>query len=108
MYLIFRTVIFQLNRNRCANFIRIEASVLEEAVLSAVEEHALTPEAIARVLAFAERDEIQEQRGILEAEQKEITRKLGNMVKAIAEGNSPGILLEAMRELENRQTEIAA
>ena len=30
------------------------------------------------------------------------------MVKAIAEGNSPGILLEAMRELENRQTEIAA
>ena len=44
----------------CTNALRIPVAEMNEAVLQAIEEHALTPEAIEQVIHSAERDDVRE------------------------------------------------
>lgn len=78
---------------------------VDEAVLQAVEQHALTPEAIEGVIHLTERDEVQDHKNALEAERKEIERRIKNITTAL-EKDGLGSLLKRLRELEDRRNEI--
>ena len=67
---------------------RIPVETLNEAVLSAVEEHVFTREAIERVIAFSERDEVHEAQTALERERKDVERRIGRLVAAIEQGDT--------------------
>jgi site-specific DNA recombinase len=91
---------------QCSNAIHMPVDVLNEAVLSAIEEHALTPEAIERVIRLTERDDIREREGILEKEAKETRKKIERLVDVIANGGDAAPLVAKVRELEARERAI--
>jgi recombinase-like zinc beta ribbon protein len=70
----------------CANALRMAVEDLNEAVLQAVEEHALTPEAIEQVIHLSERDDVTELRAKLEREQQDKTKRIARLVAAIEAG----------------------
>ena len=54
----------------CANALRLAATVVNEAVLQAIEAHALTPEAVEAVIPVTERDDQRERQVLLAREQE--------------------------------------
>jgi hypothetical protein len=72
-----------------------------EAVLQAIEEHALTKEAIEAVIQLSERDDVQDAKTGLERERKDIEKRIANIMAAI-EADGMGSLLRRLRELEDR------
>lgn len=89
----------------CDNALRMSVAEVNEAVLQAVEQHALTPEAIEQVIHLTERDEVQDQKAALERERKDIEKRIANITAAI-EADGLGSLLKRLRELEDRRTAI--
>ena len=87
----------------CTNTLRVSVAEMNEAVLQAVEEHALTPEAIAQVIALTERDDAHEQRAALEREWKDNTTRLKRITDALEVGGDVKSLVVRSRELEARQ-----
>ena len=81
---------------------------MNEAVLKAVEEHALTPEAVEQVLQLARRDDAQEHRDSLGRERKDCEKRINRLTNLIAdsEGDAPSALVAKLRELENRRNAI--
>ena len=49
----------------CSNRLRVDVAAVTEAVLHAIEEHALTPEAIEQVVALHEREDVQDRQAAL-------------------------------------------
>ncbi len=80
---------------------------MNEAVLQAIEEHALTPEAIEHVVKLTERDDVAEQRAMLEREGKDLDKRIANLVTAVESGKDVASLVAKLRELESRRTAIA-
>ena len=76
---------------------------MNEAVLQAVEEHALTPEAIEQVIHLSERDDVTELQDKLEREQKDIEKRIARLVAAIETGGDAASLVAKLRELEARR-----
>ncbi len=76
---------------------------MNEAVLSAVEEHALTPEAIEQMIQLTERDDAREHQAALERESKDIEKRITRVSAAIEMGEPPVSLLAKLRELEARR-----
>src|SRR5262249_47717638 len=70
----------------CANALRIAIEEMHEAVLQAIEEHALTPEAIESVIRLSERDDLAERRVALDREHKDVTKRIARIVSAIENG----------------------
>ena len=79
---------------------------MNEAVLQAVEEHALTPEAIEGVIALSERDDVAEQRTRLKREGKDIEKRIAHLVAAIETGAEVTSLVAKLQELEKRRSAI--
>jgi len=52
-------------------------------VLQAIEEHALTPEAIEQVIQLSERDDVTEQKDMLERERTDIGKRKKTLLAAI-------------------------
>ena len=94
------------NENLCTNALRISVAVMNEAVLCAVEEHALTPEAIEQVIQLTERDDAREHQAALEREGKDIEKRIKRVNAAIEMGEPPISLLAKLRELEARRADI--
>jgi len=69
-----------------ANALRIAIEDMNEAVLQAVEEHALTPEAVEQVIALTERDELRDRRERLEAEGKDVERRIARLITVVEAG----------------------
>ena len=90
----------------CGNALRIAVADLNEAVLQAVEEHALTPEAIEQVIRLSERDDVADLQATLLREQKDIAKRIGRLVAAIETGADATSLVEKLRTLEARQKTI--
>jgi site-specific DNA recombinase len=90
----------------CTNRLRIPIEDMNEAVLQAVEEHALTPEAIEQVIHLTERDDAQEQQAALAREQKDVTKRIGRLIAAIEAGGDAASLVAKLRELETRKRAI--
>ena len=72
---------------------------MNEAVLQAIEEHALTPEAIEQVILFTERDDIAEQQDALERERKDIDKRIARLVAAIETGGDAASLVAKLRDV---------
>lgn len=87
----------------CTNMLRISVADMNEAVLQAVEQHALTPEAIEQVIHLSERDDIAEQQSKLERERKDIEKRIARLVAAIETGGDVPSLVAKLRELEARR-----
>lgn len=75
---------------------------MNEAVLSAVEEHALTPEAVEQVIRLSERDDVRDQQERLDREGKDIERRIKRLLEAIEAGGDTPSLVARVRELEAR------
>ena len=90
----------------CTNALRIPLADMNEAVLQAVEEHALTPKAIEQVIQLTERDEAREQQNRLEREQKEVETNIARFVALIEKGDPPDSIVARLRQLEARRKDI--
>lgn len=90
----------------CTNAFRMPVAEMNEWVLQAVEEHALTPEAIEQVINFSERDDVTERQDALSREQKDVAKRIARLVSAIEGGADASSLVAKLRELEARQRAI--
>jgi site-specific DNA recombinase len=91
----------------CTNALRVRVEEVDEAVLAAIEEHALTPEAVEQVVRLSERDDVADRRAGLEKEAAEVRRKLARQVEAIEAAGEVASLVERIKVLEGRLKEIA-
>ncbi len=92
----------------CSNVLRVSVDEMNEAVLRAVEEHALTPEAIEQVILLTERDDVTERRDALDAERRDVERRINRVVAAIEAGGEAVSLIAKLRDLERRKTALSA
>jgi recombinase-like zinc beta ribbon protein len=90
----------------CSNTLRIPAPEMNEAVLQAIEEHALTPEAIEQVVLLSESEDAADQRTTLERERAEVEKKIARLTSAIESGGELASLVARIGELETRRGEI--
>lgn len=91
----------------CTNALRMPVEDMNEEVLQAVEEHALTPEAVESVILFSERDDITDRKQTLDAERKDIEKRIARLVAAIESGtDTPAALLVRLKELQERLSAI--
>jgi site-specific DNA recombinase len=97
-----------LRQGSCTNGLRIDVELMNEAVLRAIEEHALTPEAVGAVVALSERDDMREQQRTLELEQKDVDQRISRLVTAIENGADIEPITAKLRELKARKDAIAA
>ena len=65
---------------------------MNEAVLQAVEEHALTPAAIEQVIRLSERDDVTELQNKLTREQKDVAKRIARLVAVIETGGNAASL----------------
>ena len=79
---------------------------MNEAVLVAIEEHALTPEAIEQVVTLTERDDIRDRQAALARERKDVERRISRLVSAIETAGDVASLAAKIRELEARGSAI--
>jgi site-specific DNA recombinase len=86
----------------CPNALRMAAREVNEAVLQAIEEHALTPEAIEAVIQLSERDDVADLQAKLDSERKDIEKKITRLVGLVETGSAPAALIERLHELEAR------
>ncbi len=86
----------------CPNALRMPVEDMNEAVLQAVEEHALTPEAIEQVIHLSERDDVTELQGKLVRE-RDVEKRIARLVAAIETGADAASLVAKLRELEARR-----
>ena len=92
----------------CTNTFRMRVSDLNEAILQAVEEHALTPEAIEQVIRLSERDDVTDQQQKLARERKDIDKRIARLVAAIETGGDATALGAKLRDHEARLKAITA
>jgi site-specific DNA recombinase len=90
----------------CENMLRIPVSEMNEAVLQAIEAHALTPEAVEQVILLTERDDAREQQDSLHRERKDIAKRIERLVIAVETAGDVAALATKLRELEARRTSI--
>jgi hypothetical protein len=79
---------------------------MNEAVLCAIEEHALTPEAIEQVVRLTERDDAREQQVALGRERKDLEKRIARLVAAVETAGDIASLGAKLRELEARRAAI--
>jgi site-specific DNA recombinase len=91
----------------CTNTLRIPVDALNEAVLQAIEQHALTPEAVEAVIALTERDDRRDQEAALIRERTDVDKRIANLVAAIEAGGDAPSLVAKVRALEARRGAIA-
>jgi len=92
----------------CPNALRVQVAEVNEAVLQAVEEHALTPEAVENVIRLTERDDVLDRQSQLGREWQDCERRLRNLRAAVEDGGDAATLVVRIRELEERGRSIQA
>jgi hypothetical protein len=94
------------NSGTCPNALRMAVTDLNEAVLQAIEQHALTPEAIEQVVQLSERDDVADLQLKLTREQDDIIKRIARLVAAIETGGDVPSLVSKVREWERRRAAI--
>jgi site-specific DNA recombinase len=92
----------------CENRLRVRVTEMNEAVLQALEAHALTPEAIEHVVALTERDDTLDRQRVLQHERKDVEKRIARLVAALETGGEVPSVMAKVRELERRVVEINA
>jgi hypothetical protein len=101
-------VCYRHRANRCCtNTLRMPVAIVNEAVLNAVEAHALTPEAIEAVIHLSERDDVTELETKLARERKDVEKRIARLMAAIEVGEKPASLVAKIGKLEARLKAIA-
>ncbi|MCU1381814.1 MAG: hypothetical protein JWL71_511 [Acidobacteria bacterium] len=90
----------------CTNTLWMRVADMNEAVLQAVEEHALTPEAIEQVIHLSERDDVTELQDKLARERKDVEKRIARLVVAVEAAGDATSLAVKLRELEARRRAI--
>ena len=90
----------------CTNTLRMPVVDMNEAVLEAIEEHALTPAAIEQVICLSERDDVTEIQANLAREQRDIAKRVARLVVAVETAGDVAAFAVKLRELEARQRAI--
>jgi site-specific DNA recombinase len=90
----------------CKNALHMPVADLNEAVLQAVERHALTPDAVEQVILLTERDDVADQQLMLARERQDIEKRITRLVAAIETGGDAASLVAKLRELETRRSVI--
>ena len=90
----------------CSNEVHLSVETVNEKILSAIEEHALTPEAIEQVIRLSERDDMRAKQEALRNEQQDCARRIDRLTSVIADGADAASLVAKLRELEARQKAI--
>lgn len=93
--------------SNCTNALRLRVEEMNESVLQAIEEHALTPEAVEQVVRLTERDDAAERQTALAREQKDLKKRIARLVAAVETGGDLMSLQAKLRELEARDSVIA-
>ena len=91
----------------CTNRLRVPVSEMNEAILQAIEEHALTPEAVEYVVQATERDDVEDRELQLRREQENNDKRIKNLQAAIEVGGDAITLVARVHELEAQQCAIA-
>jgi site-specific DNA recombinase len=99
------------NRHRtnrsCKNALRVSCEEMDEVVLQAIEEHALTPEAINQVIQATERDDVKETQARLLRELADVEKRCTALMKVVEAGaGDVDTLVNRLRELEDRKKAI--
>ena len=76
---------------------------MNEAVLQAIEAHALTPDAIAHVIALTERDDAREMQTALTRERADLEKRIARLVVAVETAGDVTSLADKLRALEVRR-----
>jgi site-specific DNA recombinase len=90
----------------CRNALHMSVAEVNEAVLQAVERHALTPDAVEQVILLTERDDVAEQQVMLTRERQDIEKRIARLIAAIETGGDAASLVAKLRELEIRRSVI--
>lgn len=90
----------------CTNALRMRVEEVNEAVLTEIEQRALTPEAIEQVIRLSERDDVTELQDKLARERKDVEKRLKRPRDAIEVGGTASSLMARVHELEGRQKAI--
>jgi hypothetical protein len=90
----------------CTNARHIRVTEVNEAVLEAIERHALTPEAVEQVIALTERDDARDQYDSLVRERQSIEKRISRFVAAVETAGDITSLAVKLRELEARRDAI--
>ena len=91
---------------KCNNTQRLELNETNEVILSAIEKHALTPEAIERVILRSKESAQEDVGQRLMKERKDIDKKIARFLKAIEAGVDPVTVAPKLKDLEARKAEI--
>lgn len=91
----------------CTNRLHLSAAEMNEAVLQAIEQHALTSEAIEQVIALTERDDTRDQHDALMRERASLEKRIARLVDAVETAGDISALATKLRELESRRAAIA-
>lgn len=94
------------NHGTCTNARHIPVDKMNEAVLQAIEAHALTPEAVEQVVALTERDDAREQHDALTRERKDVDKRIARFVQVIETAGDIASVAAKLRDLETRRQEI--
>lgn len=86
----------------CPNTLRVGVEDMNEAVLVAIEEHALTPEAVEHVIQLTEQDDVRDRQDALERERRDVERRLTRLVEVLESGGEAASIVAKIRELEAR------
>jgi site-specific DNA recombinase len=95
-------------RSGCTNTLRMPIEEMNEAILLAVEEHALTPEAVESVLLSTERHDVADHQQQLQREAKDLAKQIDRLVTAIAAGGDMLSLIAKVKALEARKAAITS
>ena len=90
----------------CTNTVRISVAEMNEAVLQAIEEHALTPEAIEQMIQLTERDDVREHHLALERERKDVEKRITRFTELVETAADVASIVAKLRELEARKSAI--
>ena len=90
----------------CSNKLRVAVKTMNEAVLQAIEEHALTPEAVEQVVQLTERDDARDQEAALRRDLNDVEKRIARLVAAIETGGDAASLVAKVRDLETRKDAI--
>ena len=74
---------------------------------AAIEEHALTREAVEAVIALTERDDQRERQALLVKEHAEVERRIARLIEVIERGGDARSLVAKVRELEAKRDTLA-
>jgi hypothetical protein len=81
---------------------------LNEAILSAVEEHILTPEAIEQFIRFTEKDDLSDAQAKLDKELADVDRRIQKLTALVETESDVKALVTRLRDLEARRRSLAA